>query len=303
MYNIFFDDKKQLLIFTGKMKQRLYTLIADSGSTKCDWVLLQGEKTIQSVQTLGFNPYVLDVDFMQKELISQLISVLEIAPEHISRIFFYGAGCSTIDNCNKIKKALSFHFQSDIEILHDMLGAVRATLGNQTGIVGILGTGSNCCYYDGTQITQQLVSLGYIAGDEGSGNHLGKLLLQSYCYGLMPDRFKDLFYKKYQLSRTEVTTQLFQQQRPNAYLASFSPFLKEHRSQFFVQNIIGRCFREHIEKNIFALDFPYHTKISYVGSIAYYFKEELQEVLAEYGLELDVVIQKPMDGLVRYHSH
>lgn len=287
------------------MKKIKSILVADGGSTKVDWVLLQDNREIKTYHTSGLNPFVVDSTDIAKELTSNLSPLLgEELVQNISGIFFYGAGCSSSENCNRVKAGIQEVFENAvIQVEHDMLGAVKALCGNDSGVACILGTGSNCCVYDGKNITDELICLGHLAGDEGSGNYIGKMVIQSYCYGSMPPEIRTAFKEKYKMKPKEIVAKLYEIEKPNAYLATFTQFLKEHIHTDYAQNIIGIAFGDFIHKNVLSLDFPKTSPIHFTGSVAFYFKEILQNVVEKQGLILGKVIRKPITGMVQHHSN
>lgn len=289
--------------YTLAMLKRTSILVADGGSTKVDWVLIQQDKVSETFNTSGLNPFIIDSDAIAKELDEKLVPRLGENTKNIDEIYFYGAGCSSFVNCEIVKKGISEVFENaDIVVDHDMLGAVKALCGDDEGIACILGTGSNCCVYDGEIITNGLNCLGHLAGDEGSGNHMGKLILQSYCYGTMPEDIREAFIKKYNLTPKQIVAELYDAEKPNAYLASFSKFLKENMEHGYSKNIIRTVFETFITKNVFTLDYPKGYKISFTGSVAFYFQDILKELLEKHDIPIGKIIRKPIQGMIEYHQ-
>jgi glucosamine kinase len=285
------------------MSKKTSILVADGGSTKVDWVLIQQGEIPQIFNTSGLNPFIIDSAAIAKELNKKLVPSLGEHPKGIDEIYFYGAGCSSFVNCEIVKKGIAEVFgEADIVVDHDMLGAVKALCGDDEGIACILGTGSNCCVYDGEIITNGLNCLGHLAGDQGSGNHMGKLILQSYCYGTMPENIRTAFIDKYNLTPKQIVAELYDAEKPNAYLASFTKFLKENIEQDYSKNIIRTTFEEFIIKNVFTLDFPKGYKISFTGSVAFYFQDILKEILEKHDLSIGKIIRKPIQGMIEYHT-
>lgn len=275
-------------------------LIADSGSTKTDWILTTSENSILEVETLGINP-VRDsrdaiFDIIKNHLASQL-------PEEykVDQIFFYGAGC--IDPYKKnIAEVLISIFGSDrrIAVESDLLGAARALCGNQAGIACILGTGSNSCLYDGKEIIANTSPLGYILGDEGSGAFLGKTLVGNILKKIFSQKLQDSFFKNYDLTPSIIINKVYREPMPNRFLASLVPFLAEHREEPEIHDMLIGAFRLFFERNVKAYRHP-EMEINCVGSIAFYFKQEIMDAAAKEGLKMGKILQKPAQDLAFFH--
>jgi N-acetylglucosamine kinase-like BadF-type ATPase len=279
-------------------------LIADSGSTKTDWRLLVNKEVSHSFKTQGFNPFFIGSEDIKAELEVELLPNLSEKTDigSITNIFFYGAGCSSIANKEIVSKALNRVFtNAHIEIEHDLLGATRSVCGKQEGVSAILGTGSNSCFYDGKQIVDNIPSLGYMLGDEGSGSHIGKALIRGVMYQEAPVGIKDKFYDHYAITEKELIAKIYNTDLPNRYLAKFSQFVGDNLSEPYLQNIVLQSFdaffRAHITKY---KDFA-NKKLNCVGSVGYYYKELLTEVADFYKMEVGTVISAPMDGLAEFH--
>jgi N-acetylglucosamine kinase-like BadF-type ATPase len=211
-------------------------LIADSGSTKCEWALVNGKKS-KKFSTIGISPYFLT----QQQIIDLLTKVVlpKIKQETISHIFFYGTGLGNADNAKILKAALRIVFISaKIDVNTDMLGAARSLLQNQKGIACILGTGSNAAYYNNNKIAKNSPGLGYVLGDEGSGSYLGKKVLQHYLYNTFDEELIANFNASFNTNKDEILSSVYKQSFPNKYLASFSIFLSENRGHYMIENII-----------------------------------------------------------------
>ena len=275
-------------------------LIADSGSTKTDWILTTSENSILEVETLGINP-VRDsrdaiFDIIKNHLASQL-------PEEykVDQIFFYGAGC--IDPYKKnVAEVLISIFGSDtrISVESDLLGAARALCGNQAGIACILGTGSNSCLYDGKEIIANTSPLGYILGDEGSGAFLGKTLVGNILKKIFSQKLQDSFFKKYGLTPSIIINKVYREPMPNRFLASLVPFLAEHREEPEIHDMPIGAFRLFFERNVKAYGHP-EMEINCVGSIAFYFKQEIMDAAAKEGFKIGKILQKPAHGIADFH--
>lgn len=275
-------------------------LIADSGATKCEWCLLHNGKK-KTIYTQGMSPY-----YSKKEELLQ-IAVKELAP-YVKKnipdyIYFYGTGCSSPANVKLIASVLKTVFpKSKISVDHDLMGAARALCGRKKGIACILGTGTNSCYYDGKKIIKNVPGLGYVLGDEGSGAYLGKKVLQYYFYKTFDEELTYLFEKKYHLSSSEAMDNVYKKTTPSRYLASFALFLDENRGHYMIENILedglNDFFFQHLCKYQESWKYPIH----FVGSIAYGFKDVLQELCNTYKFTLGKVLKSPMPGLIEYHK-
>ena len=222
-------------------------LIADSGATKIQWVVIEEEHVSDPVETAGFNPYFMDVSILENILDKDLIPF--VRQDKITKVFYYGAGCSTVQKCGIVEDALREVFPiADCEIEHDLLGAARALFGRKEGIACILGTGSNSCLYDGKNIVENVPSIGYLFGDEGSGAYLGKLFLIDYLRNNLPESIHTAFDKKFGYSLENILDAVYSKPHPNRFLASFSRFLGDYRQEDYVQQLIKRNFRDFMKE-------------------------------------------------------
>ena len=216
-------------------------LIADSGSTKTDWRLMDGSQEISQIKTKGFNPYYQEMDEMIQEIESALMPALDSFP--ISTIYFYGAGCSTIERQKKISNALAPYFkETEIIVQSDLIGAARALSGNQPGIVCILGTGSGSCRYDGESVTKNIPSLGFILGDEGSGAWLGKKMVTDYLRGHMPKKCIETINQKLHIDKEIILEHVNHKPMPSRYLAGFAKFISENIDQTYFYKLLFDSF-------------------------------------------------------------
>ena len=277
-------------------------LIVDSGSTKADWISIDEEgKILFTSQTLGLNPEILDGD----EIVERLNDRFDILQNKnaATHLFFYGAGCGT----EKMKNTLSRIFQdyfpnAIISVQEDTYAAVYATTPKgEEAIVSILGTGSNCSYFDGKFLHQKVQSLGYIVMDDCSGNVLGKELIRKYYFNKMPKEMAKEFESEYDLDPDFIKNKLYKEANPNAYLATFAKFLIKHKDTEFCKKIIFKGMKTFVKNQIMQYDNCKEIPIHFVGSIAFYLKEELQITFDKYGLKLGNVLRRPIDGLIAYH--
>ncbi|NDV57382.1 BadF/BadG/BcrA/BcrD ATPase family protein [Bacteroides sp. 519] len=274
-------------------------LIADSGSTKTKWALVDENKRVRSFQTKGLNPYFQTVEEAGQRIKNELLT--ELGTVAIDALHFYGAGC-TPDKKPVVYKLFSDHFPitQTITVESDMMGAARSMCGNNPGIVCILGTGSNSCYYNGNEIVKNISPLGYILGDEGSGAVLGRTLIGDLLKNQLPDGLKEAFLHKYALTPADVIEKVYRQPFPNRFLASLSPFLLEHIDVAEVKELVIRCFKSFIERNVKQYDYLQHP-VYFTGSIAWHYKEVLIEAAGQCGVTIESIEVDPVEGLVEYH--
>ena len=271
-------------------------LIIESGSSKADWALIR-ENTVSRSQTLGMNPsHQSDFSFALAE--SGICEMLKVAEE----IVFYGAGVSSTIGAETVKKNLQVYTQSPVHVYTDLMAAARACLGNKKGIVGILGTGANSCYFDGKEAHSPLPSMGYIFSDEGGGCYIGREIVKAYFYSDMPLEVEGLFFKKYKIEREDVIKSMYREYKGPAYLASFVPFLNDVEGEW-KNMLLTNCFDAFIKTWIQRIEGHTTLPIHMIGSIACHFQRELTTQFNAYGLEVTSFMQRPMDGLIDYHKH
>ncbi|MDL2223740.1 ATPase [Bacteroidales bacterium OttesenSCG-928-M06] len=274
-------------------------LIADSGSTKTNWSICLSDTSVQLCTTSGINPFFMT----QEDIVSLLEEEFVLKTDFISSICFYGAGC-TPEKTPVVSEALQKYFKVDhIMVYSDLLAAVHSLCQRKEGIVGILGTGSNSCYYDGMEIVRQVSPLGYILGDEGSGAFMGKKLVADILKNQMPDLIIRAFIEKYQMTQANIIENVYRQPFPNRFLAQFTPFIKEWINEESISVLVDDCLSEFVKRNL--LQYPKVTSlpVHFTGSIAYHFKENIEKVMKKYHLHLGEVVQDPMPGLIQYHCH
>ncbi len=277
------------------------TVIADSGSTKTDWRIITNNKENVAFSTIGFNPVLTNAALIIKEL--EPFFVDNLLNQSVEKIHYYGAGCWNKESCSIVQKALAVFFKNaDIQVTNDLLGAARAVCGNQAGIACILGTGANSCLYDGQKIVDNIPALGYIMGDEGSGAYLGKQLLQSYFYRALPQEIAKKLTREYDISKKILLEKVYQHKGGNKYLASFAKFIMAHKKHPFIKKMLADSFDDFINKQLLKYDNATDFSIHFIGSIAYFSKEILSEVLENNGLQLGKIIRQPIEGLVEFHS-
>jgi len=277
-------------------------LIADGGSTKADWIAIhKDKKEAFRVRTLGLNPEVI-TEIELKNRIVNMFQLMQIKKE-VTEIYFYGAGCGTPVATKILQDVLESIFtDAKVTVAEDMLAAVYAAAGNKPAIVCILGTGSNSCYFDGDQIHMKAASLGYIIMDEASGNYFGKRLLRAYYYERMPKGIAQKFESQFNLEADFIKKNLYREQNPNMYLATFAQFMFEFKEDKYVKKIIRKGFQEFFKYRILPFEKGLETPLYFIGSIAFYFRDILEEVAEKYNLKITDVIQRPIDNLLEYHK-
>ncbi len=279
-------------------------LLVDSGSTKADWISIDDNgKVLFTTQSLGLNPEVLSKD----EIVTRLNDRFDIShnKSKVSHLFFYGAGCGT----DRMKTFLANVFReyfpnAAVTVQEDTYAAVFATVPKgEKAIVCILGTGSNCSYFDGAVLHQKVQSLGYIAMDDCSGNQFGRQLIRGYYFNKMPKELAAKFEKEYDLDADVIKHHLYKEPNPNAYLATFAKFLIQNKDEDFCQKLIYAGMEDFVSNYIEQYDNCREVPIHFIGSIAFYLKDELQDVLDRHNLILGNVLRRPIDGLIEYHIH
>lgn len=282
-------------------------LITDGGSTKCDWIAMDesGKQLQEKIRTKGLNPAILSEKKLHK-IVSKSEELMAFAKE-VKHVYFYGAGCGTEKPRLALKGVLENLFPNAlVEVQEDTMAAVRASINNpnEAAVVCIMGTGSNCSYFDGDKLHQRVKSLGYTLMDEASGNYYGKQLIRDYYFNKMPETIKISFEHKYNLDADFIKYNLYKQPNPNAYLANFAEFMFLNKDAPYMRDLIKTGFRLFTEHMI--LQFKEELKscpIHFAGSIAYFAQEEIREVAAEYGMQVGNFIRRPIEGLVSYHSN
>lgn len=275
-------------------------LIAESGSTKTDWCLVsKGGKTVR-FKTQGINPNLQKPVDILTMLEKELNWSKRKAPDAIS---FYGAGTGLPQNKKELAKILKKHFHTpEVKVQTDVLAAARSLSGDKPGVVCILGTGSNSCYYDGQKIKNNPISLGYIAGDEGSGNHMGKRVLQYYAYNTFDDELRMAFEMYFGNDISAIISSLYKEPYPNRYLAGFVKLLVANRGHFMVENIIEDCLNDFFHHHIIKYRQSLSTKIHFTGSVAFEFSDVIKNLCGQYELNCGTIEKSPLNGLIKYHK-
>ena len=277
-------------------------LLVDSGSTKADWISIdENGKVLFTTQTLGLNPEVLN----KEEIISRVNDRFDISlnKDNVTHLFFYGAGCGTDRMKDFLHGVFQEYFPNAAIVVHeDTYAAVYATTPkNEKAIVCILGTGSNCSYFDGQILHQKVQSLGYIAMDDCSGNQFGRQLIRDYYFSKMPVNLAAEFAKTYDLDADVIKHNLYKEPNPNAYMATFAKFLILHKAEEYCQKLVRKDMQIFVDNYITQYENCKEVPINFIGSIAFYLKEELKEVLESNGLTIGNVLRRPIDGLIEFH--
>jgi N-acetylglucosamine kinase-like BadF-type ATPase len=276
-------------------------IIADGGSTKTNWCLITSEGKKVLFNTEGYNPYFSDTDYIIASLNKNIPSDLPIAD--IKEVNYYGAGVHNDEKAEIVAKAMrAFFVNAQVNIGHDLLAAARALLGDERGFAAILGTGTNTCIYDGEDIEFNIDSLAYILGDEGSGCYIGKKLLSDYIRGYMPENVREVFWETFKLTPDDILNNVYTKPLPNRFCASFSKFVYDITVNIeYSRNLVKTSFNDFF-KNLVSHYPNYKSyKFNCIGSVAYNFRNILEEVAQEYEMEMGVIIRSPIDNLVEYH--
>ncbi|MDD3359547.1 MAG: ATPase [Parabacteroides sp.] len=275
-------------------------LIADSGSTKTDWCLVDNGVLVKQIFTKGTNPFFQTEDEISAEVSENLLPYLDTAK--VDAVWFYGAGCAFPEKNEIVRAAIARHLDVPIEVGSDLLGAARGLCGRQPGIACILGTGSNSCFYDGKEIVSNVSPLGFILGDEGSGAVLGKMLVGDVLKNQLPAALKEEFLSRYELTPAIILERVYKKPFPNRFLASLSPFLVEHLDVPEIHTLVLNGFKAFFDRNVKQYDYKQYP-VHLIGSLAYYYRSVLQEAAEQTGVRLGTIKQSPMEGLISYHSN
>lgn len=276
-------------------------LIADSGSTKTDWCIVENGVPLQQIFTKGTNPFFQSEEEISNEIATALLPQLQT--DELDAVYFYGAGCGFPDKIETMRRAISKHLKvkGEVEVSTDMLAAARALCGHSAGIACIMGTGSNSCYYDGKAIVTNVSPLGFILGDEGSGACLGKLLVGDLLKNQMTPELKEKFLTQFSLTPADIIDRVYRKPFPNRFLASLSPFLHQNLNEPCIRTLVLDSMKAFLKRNVMQYDYQ-HSKVHFIGSVAFYYKELLAEAAQETGIQLGTIIKSPMEGLIEYHG-
>lgn len=274
-------------------------LIAESGSTRTEWALVEGEHLIDRVFTDEINPF-----FQNRREISRSIrlGLPEIYfKKKLDQVYFYGAGCSSDEKKSILEASLIAQFKTPTQVESDLLAAARGLFNNEAGIACILGTGSNSCFYDGNNIVKNVRAAGYILGDEGSGSALGKLFLSDILKDLAPKHLTTDFYKKLQITPADIMESVYNRPFPNRFLAMISYFLVDYTEDEYVYNLLTQNLRNFFSRNVSQYEYQKYP-LRFVGSVANAYSSILKNIADEFGANLDIIKETPMNGLIKYHA-
>ena len=274
-------------------------LIAESGSTRTEWALVEDNHLVQRVFTEGINTF-----FQTRREISRSVRLglpESFFKKKLDQVYYYGAGCSSYEKKNILGASLVAQFKTPIQVESDLLAAARGLFKCEAGIACILGTGSNSCFYDGKIIVKNVKAAGYILGDEGSGAVLGKLFLADLLKGLAPKELANEFHEKFRISVNDVMESVYNLPFPNRFLGTIAYFLGDYMDNEYVYNLLTNNLRSFFNRNVCQYDYINYP-IRFVGSLAYAYPDILQEVAQEFGVEIDVIEETPMNGLIEFHS-
>jgi N-acetylglucosamine kinase-like BadF-type ATPase len=277
-------------------------IIADSGSTKTNWHVLHPDGKTERFETIGLNPFIVRTGQVYKEIKSKFPKHLKAL--RVREIYFYGAGCSAQPQKDKIFAGLERYFPATIiHVHHDLLAAARALWGKSHGLIAIIGTGSSTALYDGEKVSEQIPSLGYILGDEGSGAYIGKLLLKSYLENELPVPLAKKFYKYHQQDLHEILENIYSGDYPNRFMGEFTHFIKENLDNSALEALVRSAFDAFFRKQILKYQNHNNYKLRCLGSVAYHFQEILMASADAHGVELVEILQDPLPRLIEYHNH
>jgi len=276
-------------------------VVADSGSTKCDWVIIDPETGVKSeTSSKGINPFFHNEIDIANEVFKN--TTLRSAGPKVTHVYFYCAGGSSKELQSRVERGLHIIFKhSKITVDHDLDGAAYATCGGKPGIACILGTGSNSCYFDGKNIHEEVPALAYILGDEGSGSFYGKKLLRDYFYKLMPPKIQASFDAEFKPNKDVVFEKVYMKPHANVFLASFMRFCSEHRDVQYIKDMITEGMYEFLNYHVCCYKNYRDVPVHFVGSIAYYFEDILTEHCNNLHIKVGLITNKPVDYLVQYH--
>lgn len=276
-------------------------LIADGGSTKAHWSIIDAEKQYEDFYSEGYNPFYVDEDYIVPSLNKALPGTFN--PADVKEIFFYGAGVHNEEKAGILKTAFQKVFtRASIIIEHDMLAVCRSLLGDEAGFAAILGTGTNSCLYNGQDVEFYIESASYILGDEGSGCYMGKKLLKDVLRKALPADLQTEFDNTYGVSNDEIMDNVYTRPLANRYCASFTKFLGDHIKHVYCQDLVKNAFRDFFAELVSRYPDYKSLKLNCVGSIGFYFEELLKQIAAEYGMETGSIVKGPIQGLRKYHA-
>lgn len=272
-------------------------IVIDSGSSKSSWAFIYSNEDVKILELSGYNPAIhASIDDNTLDTITHLTH-----NKIINNVYFYGAGVTEKTKSKVIEKLSFLTPLGKFEIESDMLCAARSVCGVDTGVVGILGTGSNACYYNGHEYYIAVPSLGYILSDEGGGVHLGKELLKAYFYGLMPEYETRIFSQNYPIEKNELIKYIYQMHAGSGFIAKFARFLGDVKTSW-TEELISKVFDEFIDTRIMVYEDHLSKQIHFVGSIAFEHQSILKKCLEDKNLRMGKIVKRPIEGCIDYHK-
>jgi len=275
-------------------------IIADSGSTKCSWAICDHiGKIVERYSTIGFNPYFIKSSQVLNHLQN---SGLKEIKDNVNEVYFYGAGCSSKKMNDIIEKPfLAFFSNAQVNIHHDLDAACYSMYDGEPAITGILGTGSNSCFFDGEKIYENAPSLGFMLGDEASGNNFGKKLLCLYFNNVLDEDLKQKYEEDYETDIAQINSNVYNNSRANVYLAKFFPFVSENKDHPQMHTLIMKTLDEFFKLHICCFEDFKRVKVNFIGSVAFFLKDEIERVAQKYNCEIGHIVKNPIDRLIKYH--
>ena len=275
-------------------------LIADSGSSKTDWRVIDDHGGIKQFRTVGFNPFYQSPHEMREGM--KTPDLLQLMGK-VGQVYFYGAGCTSDNNRAVVTETIrSFYERAEIWVDHDLMAAARATCGHHAGIACILGTGSNSGDYDGTTIVANRPSPGYLLGDEGGGSYIGKHFLQDFIYDDMPPNVREMVIQEFGITSLIIQENVYQKPFPNRYMASFCNFISKHKAEPYCYLLYYNGFKDFFQRHVMRYENYQEKPVSFVGSIAYHNSDILRKVAADLGIHVNIILETPIAGLTLYHK-
>lgn len=275
-------------------------LIADGGSTKTDWCVMCEGREVDRIKTRGINPYFQTEEEIFAEIRDGLVPAIGDC-RSVEAVYFYGAGCAFPEKNEILRRCIARYLPVSIEVGSDLLAAARALCGYRPGIACILGTGSNSCQYDGEEIVKKVPPLGFLLGDEGSGSVLGRLLVSDALKSQLPPELCRAFFDEYHLTQGIILEKVYREPFPNRFLASLSPFLLKHIEEPCIRKLISRSFTDFFTRNVMQYDYKKYP-VHFVGSIAWYYRNLLEEVARNLDIRLGRIERSPIPGLIAFHG-
>jgi len=275
-------------------------LIADSGSTKCDWRLIAEDKTYRDHHTVGINPYYHNEQVIEAELRSN--EALMAYADQVKAVFFYGAGCSSTELKRIVDRGLGTVFtRAQIYVDHDLVAAAFAVYDDEPCISCILGTGSNSCHFDGDIVREEVPALAFILGDEGSGAYFGKKVLTDFLYKRLPESIHEGLVAQFGLNKDTIMDRVYMKPHANVYLASFMKFITDFKHEPYVRDMIRKGIGAFLDTHVLCFRDVHEVKTHFVGSVAYFHEDILRSAAEERGIQVGKIIKKPIEGLYSYH--